>query len=361
MWLACNGGHLDVCQGLQKHRADVDAQDNRKISCLMAAFKKGHVKVVRWIVRYVKQFPNDQEMSRYFVSLQAEPELLKRAQQCGEFIKQAKDKQALEASKNANILLEELELEKCREESKRLQAAKRREKKKKKKMEKKQQFPQNDENDDDRDDDGDDEDEIEDETGVLDMIDNGLDDLTIQEISICEGRNKKSKGNKGNKENQAIIQQVNSKRQSKQSSIVESVSEVVIPAEPVKKSREETSVSNKGSKKKKNKGGNAANESSPEPQQHPVPPTPAQVESTVLPQSKKNVEKENIKGNKNNPSTAGHGKSEKDVLKEKVKEVEDNEKGAKKKDKKEDHKKKDSDGQSNKKEVKGCANSFYAC
>lgn len=128
-----------MCQALQKAHADVDAQDNRKISCLMAAFKKGHVKVVRWIVKFVKQFPSDAEMSRYFLSLSGEPDLLKRAQQCMDYIKQAKDKQALEASKNANILLEELELEKSREESKRLAAAKRREKKKKKKQEKKQQ------------------------------------------------------------------------------------------------------------------------------------------------------------------------------------------------------------------------------
>ncbi len=77
-------------------------------------------------------------MSRYFLGLANEAELLKRAQQCMDYIKQAKDKQALEASKNANILLEELELEKSREESKKLAAAKRREKKKKKKQEKKQ-------------------------------------------------------------------------------------------------------------------------------------------------------------------------------------------------------------------------------
>jgi len=131
-----------VAQALQKVRADVDAQDNRRISCLMAAFKKGHVKIVRWIVRHVKQFPSDQEMSRFFLGLTNEPELLKRAQQCMEFIKQAKDKQAVEASKNANILLEELELERSREESKRLAAAKRREKKKKKKQEKKHQYSQ---------------------------------------------------------------------------------------------------------------------------------------------------------------------------------------------------------------------------
>lgn len=140
LWLACHGGHLDVAQILFRHRADLDSQDNRKISCLMAAFRKGHVKVIRWIVKNVQQFPSDQEMSRFIFGLQNEPDLLKRCQQCAEYIKQAKDKQALEANKNATILLEELDMEKSREESKRLAAQRRREKKKKKKMEKKKQL-----------------------------------------------------------------------------------------------------------------------------------------------------------------------------------------------------------------------------
>lgn len=31
----------------------------------MAAFRKGHVKVVKWMVNHVMQFPSDQEMTRY--------------------------------------------------------------------------------------------------------------------------------------------------------------------------------------------------------------------------------------------------------------------------------------------------------
>jgi hypothetical protein len=31
----------------------------------MAAFRKGHMKVVKWMVNHVTQFPSDQEMTRY--------------------------------------------------------------------------------------------------------------------------------------------------------------------------------------------------------------------------------------------------------------------------------------------------------
>ena len=34
------GGHLDVIRLLIEHNADVDSQDNRKVSCLMAAFRR---------------------------------------------------------------------------------------------------------------------------------------------------------------------------------------------------------------------------------------------------------------------------------------------------------------------------------
>ena len=65
LWLACNGGHLDVVQLLVNAKADVDSQDNRKVSCLMAAFRKGHLKVVKWMVKHVTQFPSDPECMRF--------------------------------------------------------------------------------------------------------------------------------------------------------------------------------------------------------------------------------------------------------------------------------------------------------
>lgn len=64
-----SGGHLDVIQLLVNAKADVDSQDNRKVSCLMAAFRKGHVKVVKWLVKYVMQFPSDQECMRFIATI----------------------------------------------------------------------------------------------------------------------------------------------------------------------------------------------------------------------------------------------------------------------------------------------------
>jgi len=94
LWLAANGGHLNVVELLYNARADIDSQDNRKVrslppvagpgclsrprsygfvcsqvSCLMAAFRKGHVKVVKWMVYHVTQFPSDQEMTRYISTI----------------------------------------------------------------------------------------------------------------------------------------------------------------------------------------------------------------------------------------------------------------------------------------------------
>ncbi|XP_023801768.1 ankyrin repeat domain-containing protein 17-like, partial [Cyanistes caeruleus] len=112
LWLAANGGHLDVVQLLVQAGADVDAADNRKITPLMAAFRKGHVKVVRYLVKEVNQFPSDSECMRYIATI-TDKEMLKKCHLCMESIVQAKDRQAAEANKNASILLEELDLEKA--------------------------------------------------------------------------------------------------------------------------------------------------------------------------------------------------------------------------------------------------------
>nr|XP_023030075.1 ankyrin repeat domain-containing protein 17-like [Leptinotarsa decemlineata] len=138
LWLAANGGHQPVVELLYNVNADIDSQDNRKVSCLMAAFRKGHVKVVKWMVHHVTQFPSDQEMMRYNSTV-SDKELLEKCHECVKIIRAAKETQAAKANKNASILLEELESEKTREESKRLAAARRRERKKKKKLEKKEE------------------------------------------------------------------------------------------------------------------------------------------------------------------------------------------------------------------------------
>ncbi|KAF5300066.1 hypothetical protein FQA39_LY11258 [Lamprigera yunnana] len=138
LWLAANGGHLSVVELLYNLSADIDSQDNRKVSCLMAAFRKGHVKVVKWMVNHVTQYPSDQEMIRY-ISTVSDKELLEKCQECVKIIRAAKEMQAAKANKNASILLEELDMERSREESKKAAAARRRERKKKKKLEKREE------------------------------------------------------------------------------------------------------------------------------------------------------------------------------------------------------------------------------
>lgn len=119
----------------------------------MAAFRKGHIKVVKWMVHHVLQFPSDQEMTRY-ISTIGDKELLDKCQDCVKIIRAAKDQQAAKANKNASILLEELDMEKTREESKRLAAQRRRERKKKKKQEKRKQMGTYNENEDENEDKG---------------------------------------------------------------------------------------------------------------------------------------------------------------------------------------------------------------
>lgn len=45
LWLACNGGHHEVVKLLVNKGADVNAADNRNVTPLMAAFRKGHIQV----------------------------------------------------------------------------------------------------------------------------------------------------------------------------------------------------------------------------------------------------------------------------------------------------------------------------
>lgn len=138
LWLAANGGHLSVVKVLKNHNADIDSQDNRRVSCLMAAFRKGHTKVVEFMVNHVTQFPSDQEMTRYIATV-SDKDLSEKCKECVKTIRAAKEAQAVKANKNASILLEELDMEKTREETRKAAAARRRERKKKKKMEKKEE------------------------------------------------------------------------------------------------------------------------------------------------------------------------------------------------------------------------------
>merc|ERR1712096_302784 len=79
---------------------------------------------------------SDTELTRFIATIN-DKDLLKKTHQCLDIIRVAKDRQASEANKAANLLLEELEQEKTREESKKAAAIRKREKKKRKKAEKK--------------------------------------------------------------------------------------------------------------------------------------------------------------------------------------------------------------------------------
>jgi len=103
----------------------------------MAAFHKGHVQLVEWMVKRVTQFPSDEEISR-IIATTIDNDLLPKYKLCKEIIGAAKDLQETEANKKAAYLLKELDMEKKREDMKRASAAKKREKKKQKKKEKRE-------------------------------------------------------------------------------------------------------------------------------------------------------------------------------------------------------------------------------
>ncbi|KAK6746821.1 hypothetical protein RB195_000214 [Necator americanus] len=135
LWLACHGGHLETVQTLVRHGADVDLQDNRKMSPLMVAFRKGHVKVVQHMVQHVRQFPGDQELSRYLTTV-TEPDLIQNCRECMELIVKAKNAQAEEANRAAESLLALLAEEEEAARSKKQAKLRKKEKKKEKKAKK---------------------------------------------------------------------------------------------------------------------------------------------------------------------------------------------------------------------------------
>ena len=60
---------MEVVQLLVTHGADVHSEDNRHVSCIMIAFRKAHVKVIKVLVRHVTQFPPDHDCLRYIATL----------------------------------------------------------------------------------------------------------------------------------------------------------------------------------------------------------------------------------------------------------------------------------------------------
>ena len=88
----------------------------RKLIKILKLKILGHVKVVKYLVKKVTQFPSDTECYNYIRSIQdKDPELKIRCAQCVETIIAAKDRQEKEANKNAEQLLRQIEEEKRKE------------------------------------------------------------------------------------------------------------------------------------------------------------------------------------------------------------------------------------------------------
>ncbi|VDN28069.1 unnamed protein product [Cylicostephanus goldi] len=105
------------------------------MSPLMVAFRKGHVKVVEHMVQHVRQFPGDQELSRYLTTI-TEPDLMQNCKECMELIVKAKNAQAEEANRAAESLLALLAEEEEAARSKKQAKLRKKEKKKEKKAKK---------------------------------------------------------------------------------------------------------------------------------------------------------------------------------------------------------------------------------
>ncbi|EFO87528.1 hypothetical protein CRE_19589 [Caenorhabditis remanei] len=135
LWLACNNGHLSTAEVLITKGADPDTFDNRKISPMMAAFRKGHIEMVTFMVGHAKQFPNETDLSRAVQAIESEDTKAK-CNSCIDVIRNAKKAQAESAEKAANSLLEQIDEENAKNEEKK---QKQKEKKNKKKEAKKKE------------------------------------------------------------------------------------------------------------------------------------------------------------------------------------------------------------------------------
>lgn len=69
MWLAADGGHLNVIEVLCKYGADIDFKNNEHVSCFVAAFRKGRVSVARWMLRNNFKVPIDKEWFKFYIEL----------------------------------------------------------------------------------------------------------------------------------------------------------------------------------------------------------------------------------------------------------------------------------------------------
>lgn len=313
LWLAAHGGHNNVVEILYQNSADIDSQDNKRVSCLMAAFRKGHTKVVKWMVQHVNQLPSDQEMAS-FINTISDKDLLEKLYDCIKIIRHAKEEQAIEANKNASILLEILDREKNREENRKAAAARRRERKKKKKLEKKEEKRRamgeepksknkgggrdDDDDESDKDEDDDEPNPDEDDEIVVEG-DSGIDQgscssggTTVPPPEPAKSKNKNKK-NKNKKENVAPIPKnpsptrpptpvepevVEKKPKKKEDKKLEKEKKVAIPEkQPIKKEKEKPSVEKPVTTLKSSSKDNVFKEIEKKPEPIPILPAPVAV------------------------------------------------------------------------------------
>uniref|UniRef100_A0A663MR02 Ankyrin repeat domain 17 n=1 Tax=Athene cunicularia TaxID=194338 RepID=A0A663MR02_ATHCN len=147
---AASGGYAEVGRVLLDKGADVNAPPvpSSRDTALTIAADKGHYKFCELLISRGAHIDvrNKKGNTPLWLAANggsalvlANTEMLKKCHLCMESIVQAKDRQAAEANKNASILLEELDLEKLREESRRLALAAKREKRKEKRRKKKEE------------------------------------------------------------------------------------------------------------------------------------------------------------------------------------------------------------------------------
>ncbi|TMS38462.1 hypothetical protein L596_005182 [Steinernema carpocapsae] len=105
----------------------------------MTAFRKGHLKIIRYLVKHVQQFPGDAECHRYLSTLNndKEKELEEKCRQCLQVVLSAKDKQAAQADAAAKRLLDMLAAEEEQEASRKRSKQKKNEEKRAKRQAKK--------------------------------------------------------------------------------------------------------------------------------------------------------------------------------------------------------------------------------
>ncbi|VDN34088.1 unnamed protein product, partial [Cylicostephanus goldi] len=121
---AANGGYVEVGELLLDACADPNTAPvpSSRDTALTIAADKGHErfvdmlvhrgahidarnkKVVEHMVQHVRQFPGDQELSRYLTTI-TEPDLMQNCKECMELIVKAKNAQAEEANRAAESLL----------------------------------------------------------------------------------------------------------------------------------------------------------------------------------------------------------------------------------------------------------------